>query len=1738
MEKPISSKKDLKNIEALEKAINSSFSTINKLYSELNGQTILTKVDSSQLDELRQKTQTAQKAIQDAFANIRIGDKTGLNDIEGQMEKAVARSKTLKESFQEAFSGLKSGDVSQFTKQIDNAFSNLSAKLEKNKLTTTADSLIASFKQLGLVSVDIKTENTEQRIAALKTGFEALKTAIANGVNGEELKGLVQKLEEATRAERNFLAEASKRGQDNYSSQAAGAEKLASSLRDATAAEREFKQQSFSAAQQVEQLQQSTQYFFGLRNMINLLKRGLREAVNTVKELDAAMTQTAVVTNFSVSDMWGKLPEYTANANALGASVKDMYESATLYYQQGLQGAEVMNIASETMKMARIGGLEAADATDKMTAALRGFNMELNEASAQRVNDVYSNLAAKTASDTEELGTAMQRTASIAASAGMSFEGTAAFLAQAIETTREPAENLGTAMKTIVARFQELKKNPLEISDVEGEEVDYNKVDAALKTIGVDLKDTNGQFRDLDQVFLDISQRWNSLTQTQQRYIATTAAGSRQQSRFIAMMSNYDRTMELMSYANDSSGASNEQFGKTLDSLEAKLNKFQNAWKEFLMGIMNDSWTKGIVSGATKVLDIVNKLIDVLSFDGKLKGVKSFLSLFTAFTALKMTGRGVNMLIGGLGGMLDPKSTAKEGFRGGALSGQASRISNPIVQAINGLIPHLYKSAGTSMGQGPYRFQQNGDYRGARKQFANQVGLFEKNGYSVDQLLNNFRTNGLNKQQQYSFFQASPGIKKNLVKSLSGLFHSVGMSPEISNSLITGFKQGNIALDEIFNHEAFKTGTFADKYGEVLRNEGWAAARALYNEEYTKNYNKAIEGGASEKAARAAAQKATSLSSPLNDFLQKINEPTQLERFQDTVAKAGAGLMNMGYSLQMVGSSLSATNPLLGQFVSTLGTTLTSMGSLINIIPSLMNPLTLGLGAVAAAFAIAKNQNDKIKKSAEEVTKTFTEQNKTTEGNISKLKSYQGELAQLSKGVDSNGNNVSLDDSQYQRYLEIVDDIAAINPEIVEGYNAQGHAIINNNTALAETLKLQEKIRDEAIKNYIDPEKGLQKLINARNIDKNYQASTTSYSNNDYKTGVTPLTDNVIRVAKELKKADWFDESMLESYGIHSLDSLLKGEEQAVNNFVKYQDKINAQLSEAGGDKITQDFTKSFENLGEQTELFNEAIQPVYDNLLTQVSQSPLYDSIADEFKGALQTGLKDLAAQDLSASEMSKAANNMTARFANLTTGSGKYADALKIAEDAQSKFADTLDETEYKTDVQPAIDDLIKLKEEALDEGTAYGDALAEYLENQIQRISNFTKEGGANLSEALNTATDEIAAAESALDNFNEATKKDYSTASEGMKSIYDKTTETFKDSYGAEIQKHAEGMGDATFWTGAENLLSTKAIDKITSNAEDGYDAAAKVSKALKDLEPMLRDGQEGFDAFTQRVLDHSDALDKLADAGVTYDKETGLLTDIPDDQWHNVAEALGISDDLLAAMISKGRQFADISFMNIEEARKSLAASEFTIKGTSAKAGEQQKLYVKEDTLRAELANAGYVRREQQDNQIEVLKKQNVDILKSAESYEKGSKELAEKFNDMGVKTLPDLIQTLNDTGDFTKDEIQAYADKLGLLVNEDRFNSLYSDIIEAAENPELAKQTGILETISAQVSILANNKTISEAEQDRKKLNKELYGETGGVTDSVADYFAHGQIKDENGNIRNLTAGEYEQTYKCLSSYW
>jgi TP901 family phage tail tape measure protein len=125
-------------------------------------------------------------------------------------------------------------------------------------------------------------------------------------------------------------------------------------------------------------------------------------------------------------------------------------------------------------------------------------------------------------------------------------------------------------LKSIISRYGEMKIGAT--VDEDGEALDYNKVDTALKSIGISIKDAQGQFRDFDDVIFELSERWDGLDKNTQRYIATIMAGNRQQSRFIALVDNWERLDEVTGIANNAEDAGLLQYSKTLDSFDAKLN--------------------------------------------------------------------------------------------------------------------------------------------------------------------------------------------------------------------------------------------------------------------------------------------------------------------------------------------------------------------------------------------------------------------------------------------------------------------------------------------------------------------------------------------------------------------------------------------------------------------------------------------------------------------------------------------------------------------------------------------------------------------------------------------------------------------------------------------------------------------------------------------------------------------------------------------------------------------------------------------------------------------------------------------------------------------------------------------------------------------------------------------------------------------------------------------------------------
>ena len=311
---------------------------------------------------------------------------------------------------------------------------------------------------------------------------------------------------------------------------------------------------------------------FTLYNLaLKSIKTALKEAVQTVKELDKYLTEQAMVTGMTREQTYGLVRSYQDLALQCGATTKEIAQVATEYMKQGKTIQDSLVLTQAAVSAAKVARVSVGDSVNYLTTALNGFRLEAED--AMKVSDKFAAVAASSATDYDELAVALSKVASQANLAGMSIDYTTALLTKGLETTREAPETMGTALKTIIARMRELGDYGETLDD--GMEI--NNVESQLSYVGIALRDTNGELRSTEDVLDELGKKWDTLDKNQQAAIAKALAGTRQQSRLIAMMEDYERVIELQEISERSSGATAAQAGVYLEGIEASLNKIQVA---------------------------------------------------------------------------------------------------------------------------------------------------------------------------------------------------------------------------------------------------------------------------------------------------------------------------------------------------------------------------------------------------------------------------------------------------------------------------------------------------------------------------------------------------------------------------------------------------------------------------------------------------------------------------------------------------------------------------------------------------------------------------------------------------------------------------------------------------------------------------------------------------------------------------------------------------------------------------------------------------------------------------------------------------------------------------------------------------------------------------------------------------------------------------------------------------------
>ena len=346
-------------------------------------------------------------------------------------------------------------------------------------------------------------------------------------------------------------------------------------------------------------------------SMMHSFIGGIETAYNYAKDLDRSLTDIKIVTESNSKSMADFASKANKAAQALSTTTNDYAKASLIYYQQGLNDKEVEARTAVTIKMANAAGESASKVSDQLTAVWNNFYD--GSKSLEYYADVMTKLGAYTASSTDEISEGVQKFASVANTIGLSYEYATSALATLTAKTRESANTVGNSLKTLFARIQGLT-----LGETLEDGTDLNKYSTALKKAGIDIKDQNGELKEMNVILDEMMNKWDTLNRDGQVALAQTVGGVRQYTQLINLMKNKDYFRELVGVAENSEGTLQTQADIYAESWEGARKRVQAAAEGIYDSLIDEDFFKNVDNATSVVLNGIDATIEGL---GGVKGV-------------------------------------------------------------------------------------------------------------------------------------------------------------------------------------------------------------------------------------------------------------------------------------------------------------------------------------------------------------------------------------------------------------------------------------------------------------------------------------------------------------------------------------------------------------------------------------------------------------------------------------------------------------------------------------------------------------------------------------------------------------------------------------------------------------------------------------------------------------------------------------------------------------------------------------------------------------------------------------------------------------------------------------------------------------------------------------------------------------------------------------------------------------
>lgn len=341
----------------------------------------------------------------------------------------------------------------------------------------------------------------------------------------------------------------------------------------------------------------------------------VQSAYYYAQDLNESLNNIRIVTGQDADQMAKFAKQANIAAKALSTTTTEYTDAALIYYQQGLNDEQVKERTDITIKMANVARESAETVSDQMTAVWNNFYD--GSQSLEHYADAMVRLGADTASSSDEIAGGLEKFAAVANTIGLSFDNAAAALATITATTRQNEDVVGTALKTIFARIQGLK-----LGETLEDGTTLNQYSQALEKVGINIKNSNGELKDMDNIIEEIGDKWGTIDKDQQVALAQQVAGVRQYTQLIALMDNFDYYKENLERAQNADGSLQKQADIYAESWEAARDRVTASLETIYDQLLDDKAFIQLTNVFSKLLNVISQLIKTL---GGLPGILSII---------------------------------------------------------------------------------------------------------------------------------------------------------------------------------------------------------------------------------------------------------------------------------------------------------------------------------------------------------------------------------------------------------------------------------------------------------------------------------------------------------------------------------------------------------------------------------------------------------------------------------------------------------------------------------------------------------------------------------------------------------------------------------------------------------------------------------------------------------------------------------------------------------------------------------------------------------------------------------------------------------------------------------------------------------------------------------------------------------------------------------------------------------